>query len=64
LPAHKPYLVVHFEGSFYLDHCYLLGAASLAAITRAKLDIWQVESGPDALCLKYEDDLFTKPALI
>ncbi|KAJ7287263.1 hypothetical protein C8J57DRAFT_1653232 [Mycena rebaudengoi] len=49
LPTHKPYLVVHFEGSFYLDHCYLLGAASLAAITRAKFDIWQVESGPDAL---------------
>ncbi|KAJ6521250.1 hypothetical protein DFH09DRAFT_1425953 [Mycena vulgaris] len=33
LPAHKPFLIVHFDGEFFLDHCFPFGAASASSIT-------------------------------
>jgi hypothetical protein len=60
LPAHKPFLVVQYEGKFRLDHCnpFGLGSASSSAgqICNALIDIWQVDLGEDADAKKYEDD--------
>jgi hypothetical protein len=61
LPSHKPFLVAHFDGSFYLDHCHPFGAASASSnagqVCNALVDIWQAEVGEDGRILKYEDDL-------
>nr|GAT53462.1 predicted protein [Mycena chlorophos] len=61
LPAHKPFLVVHFEDLFYLDHCYPFGAASASSnagqICNALVDIWQSALTRHAAILKYEDDI-------
>jgi hypothetical protein len=60
LPAHKPFLVVHFDGLFYLDHCFPFGAASASSnagqIFNAIMDIWRAEMGQDGDGMKYEDD--------
>ncbi|KAF7325222.1 hypothetical protein MKEN_00566500 [Mycena kentingensis (nom. inval.)] len=60
-PAHKPFLVVEFEGMFWLDHCHPFGArpasSNTGQICNAVVDIWQAETAPDADEEKYEDDL-------
>lgn len=57
----KPFLVVCFDGDFYLDHCYPFGASSTSdnagQICNATVDIWQAEMGKDGKPLKYEDDM-------
>jgi hypothetical protein len=59
-PAHKPFLVVQYEGKFHLDYCnpFGLGSASSSAgqICNALIDIWQDDLGEDADAKKYEDD--------
>lgn len=61
LPAHKPFLVVSYDGGFFSDHCYPFGAASASSnagqICNAMVNIWKAEMGNDPLPLKYEDDL-------
>jgi hypothetical protein len=63
LPAHKPFLVVGFDGGYYLDHCYPFSASSASSnagqICNAIVDIWKAEMKDDRDSLKFEDDLNT-----
>ncbi|KAF7323827.1 hypothetical protein MKEN_00604000 [Mycena kentingensis (nom. inval.)] len=60
-PAHKPFLVVEFEGFYWLDHCHPFGArpasSNTGQICNAVVDVWRAETTPDADEEKYEDDL-------
>lgn len=60
LPTHKPFLVAHFDGGFYFDHCFPLSATSASSNTgqifSSIIDAWWAEMGSDSGALKYEDD--------
>jgi hypothetical protein len=61
LPEYKPFLVVHFDGMFHLDHCHPFGSLSAGSNTgqtcNTLVDIWKAEIGKDWNTKKYEDDL-------
>lgn len=61
LPEHKPWLVVSFQGKFYIDHVHPFGATPASSnagqISNAAIAIWQRKSGFDNHLFKYEDDI-------
>ncbi len=60
-PDHKPYLVVEFEGFFYINHVHPFGLATASSnsgqIANAAIHVWNIIWTPDGLVLKYEDDM-------
>ncbi len=60
-PDHKPYIVVEFEGKFYIDHVHPFGLATASSnagqIANAATQIWVLEWNGHGWVLKYEDDM-------
>jgi hypothetical protein len=58
---HKPFLFVHFDAMFHLDHCHPFGTSLAGSNTgqtcNTLVDIWKAEIGKDGDIKKYEDNL-------